>query len=80
MAAMVQRLAGWTVKNGAFKQEPRVDELLGLAVSGVSYYTYQDSQQYDEKHNTDYTLKNWRQNAATRGHIYLVDFAGYYKE
>ncbi|MBO0360701.1 UvrD-helicase domain-containing protein [Hymenobacter sp. BT186] len=74
---------GWQVgqlRTGAFKQEPRVDQLLGLAVSGISYYTYQDSQQYDEKHNTDYTLKNWRQNAVTRGHIYLVDFAGYYKE
>ena len=74
---------GWQVgqlRTGAFKQEPQVDQLMGLAVSGISFYTYNDSQQYDEKHNTDYTLKNWRQNAVTRGHIYLVDFAGYYKE
>jgi hypothetical protein len=74
---------GWQVgqlRTGAFEQEPQVDQLSGLAVSGISYYTYSDSQQYDEKHNTDYTLKNWRQNAIARGHIYLVDFAGYYKE
>jgi superfamily I DNA/RNA helicase len=74
---------GWQVgqlRTGAFEQEPQVDQLSGLAVSGISYYTYNDSQQYDEKHRTDYTLKNWRQSAIARGHIYLVDFAGYYKE
>ncbi|SET97947.1 UvrD-helicase domain-containing protein [Hymenobacter actinosclerus] len=74
---------GWQVgqlKTGAFEKEPQVDQLLGLAVSGISYYTHNASQQYDEKNQSSYTLKNWGQSAVTRGHIYLVDFAGYYKE
>jgi ATP-dependent DNA helicase RecQ len=68
------------LRGGQLKPEPESDRLLGLAVAGVACYTLEESRAYDIKHNKSFTDDNWQVPAVTRGHIYLIDFAGYYKQ
>ncbi|RTQ45460.1 hypothetical protein EJV47_25320 [Hymenobacter gummosus] len=63
----------------AFNAIPASEELHGLAVAAINYYTYQESVRFDQEYGTNWTAK-WNANAVARGYIYVVDFAGYYKE
>lgn len=51
--------------------------LSGFTVSNVVRYTHQESLDYDQKHNADFTTTNWGPSAIKRGYIYLIDFSGY---
>lgn len=50
----------------------------GFAVSSVERYTYNETLEYDKKHDATFST-NWSEEAKERGYIYLVDFSGYGK-
>lgn len=68
------------LRKDAFQKEPNLPQVEGLAVAGVVCYTLQESEQYDAKHGTTFTAVHWHPPARQRGYVYVVDFAGYYKE
>jgi ATP-dependent DNA helicase RecQ len=51
-------------------------EASGMAVTDVVRYTYEDSKEYDEENDTDFT-KQWSGGFEQVGCTYLVDFAGF---
>lgn len=53
--------------------------LNGLVVAHVRCHTLAESLAYDSKNGTAFA-DNWGPTARARGYIYVVDFAGYYKE
>lgn len=56
----------------------QVNRLQGFFVSDVCVWTYNDSVNFDNTHNTNYSA-NWHQNAIDRGFIYIVQIAGFGK-
>jgi ATP-dependent DNA helicase RecQ len=50
--------------------------ITGFIVNEVVVWTFEDTQKFDEAHNTNYS-KDWCNEARNQGFIYLVDFAGY---
>ncbi|GAB3307947.1 UvrD-helicase domain-containing protein [Hymenobacter tenuis] len=72
------RVVGKIGKDAAAKL-PSLGKLTGLVVSHVTCYTLADSLAYDAAKNSNYSAK-WGPTARDRGYIYVVDFAGYYKE
>lgn len=52
----------------------------GLAISNIMCYTLAESLAFDgaQKKPTNYT-DHWTELAKTRGYVYIIDFAGYYK-
>ena len=58
---------------------PAQGRLQGLVVSHISCYSLEESLAYDARYSSNYTAK-WGSTAKERGYIYVVDFAGYYKE
>jgi ATP-dependent DNA helicase RecQ len=63
-----------------FGREPHLEQIEGLTVAGIFCYTLEESKVYDARHNKNFTDTHWHQSAMARGYVYVVDFAGYYKE